>query len=119
MKSGFLFRGVNVVALVFAAAISTASVAAGEAPGVLLERYKCSICHADQEPKAGPAYVDIAAKYRGNPKAVSTVAAVVRSGAHGGGPWHMPPHPEVSEADATTLARYILSRRPQQSGTKE
>jgi cytochrome c551/c552 len=30
-------------------------------------------------------------------------------GAHSGGPWHMPPHPEVSKADAVTMARYILA----------
>jgi cytochrome c len=75
----------------------------------LLHEYKCYICHSDNEAKAGPAYVDVAAKYRNRPNAVATVAAVVRKGAHGGGPWHMPPHPEVSSADARTIANYILS----------
>lgn len=27
----------------------------------------------------------------------------------GEGPWHMPPHPEVSDADARRMVRYILS----------
>jgi cytochrome c551/c552 len=30
-------------------------------------------------------------------------------GSHGNGPWHMPPHPEVSDADAKAMVRYILS----------
>lgn len=75
----------------------------------LLQQYKCYICHADDETKAGPAYVDVAARYRGNPQAVAIVAEAVRKGAHSGGPWHMPPHPEVSSGDATKMARYILS----------
>ncbi len=75
----------------------------------LLQQYKCYICHADDETKAGPAYVDVAARYRGNPQAVAIVAGAVRKGAHSGGPWHMPPHPEVSSGDATKMARYILS----------
>lgn len=75
----------------------------------LLHNHKCYICHANDNAKAGPAYVDVAAKYRSNPKAVATVAAIIRKGAHSGGPWHMPPHPEVSAANARVMARYILS----------
>lgn len=75
----------------------------------LLHQYKCDLCHADREAKAGPAYVDVAAWYKGNPKAVTAVAAIVSKGEHGGGSWHMPPHPEVSNADAQAMARYILS----------
>ena len=75
----------------------------------LLHQYKCYICHADDETKTGPAYVDVAARYRGNPQAVALVSGVIRKGARSGGPWHMPPHPEISSRDATTMARYILS----------
>jgi cytochrome c len=92
-----------------------ALLAAGSARGQeskavpLMQDHKCYICHSNDAPKAGPAYVDVAAKYRGNAQAVSLVAATVRNGAHGGGPWHMPPHPEISRADARIIARYILS----------
>jgi cytochrome c len=89
--------------------MSAPSVARAEAPRALLQQYKCYMCHADAETKAGPAYVDVAAKYRGVPHAEAIVAAVVRKGLKGGGPWHMPPHPEVSTTDARTMARYILS----------
>jgi len=75
----------------------------------LMNQYRCYVCHADTEPKAGPAFADVAAAYRGKPKAQSTVAAVIRRGQHGGGPWHMPPHPEISAAEANTIARYILA----------
>lgn len=75
----------------------------------LLTQYKCYICHADREAKAGPPYADVAAYYRGRPNAVSTIALDIRRGLRGGSTWHMPPHPEVTEAEARAMARYIMS----------
>jgi cytochrome c len=98
------------LALIVVGAVSfgMGAVHAEDAPA-LLHKYKCYICHADSEPKAGPAYVDVAAVYRGNPKATAILVALIKKGAHGAGPWHMPPHPEVSDAEARKMARYILS----------
>lgn len=75
----------------------------------LLTQYKCYICHADRETKAGPAYADVAAYFRDRRDATATIAREIRRGLRRGGPWHMPPHPEVSPAEARTIARYILS----------
>lgn len=81
-----------------------------------LTQYRCYICHADQEALAGPAFADIAAVYRGERDAVRRMAGVIRAGASSGGPWHMPPHPEVSPRVAREMARYILSlERPPES----
>lgn len=77
----------------------------------LLNEHKCSICHADREPRTGPSYAEIAARYRGEPDAVDRIAARVTRGAHGSALWHMPPHPELSRAEARAIARYILSRK--------
>ena len=82
---------------------------AGPDAQTLLTHYKCYICHADRETKAGPAYVDVAARLRGNPDAVSVIALEIRRGLRRGGPWHMPPHPEVSMSEARTIGRYIMS----------
>ncbi len=92
-----------------AVVMSAVGIAHAQAPQELLQQYKCYLCHANDETRTGPAYVDVAGKYRGNPRALAIVAAVVRKGAHGPGPWHMPPHPEVSDVDAKKMARYILS----------
>ena len=86
-----------------------ANLSYADTPSVLLERYKCTICHTRDEPRTGPAFVDVAAKYRGDAKAPARLAREVASGTHGRGPWPMPPHPEVSAADARTMVRYILS----------
>jgi cytochrome c len=91
------------------AALPNAAWAAGATPQDLLEKYRCTICHAESEAGAGPAWTDIATRYRGKPQASKLIADKIRSGAHSGGPWHMPPHPEVSKADAATMARYILA----------
>jgi cytochrome c len=103
---------VNLVYPAFVAIMSSIGVATAQAPETLLQRYKCYICHADKEAKTGPAYADVAARYGGSPQAVTIVASILRKGAHGSGPWHMPPHPEVSDADAKRMARYILSLDP-------
>ena len=81
-------------------------------PQALLTHYKCYICHADRETKAGPAYVDVATQYRKTPDAISVIALEIRRGLRHGGPWHMPPHPEVSVAEARAMSRYIMSLRP-------
>lgn len=103
MRQTFAF-GALVVATHVAAAPPDAPAARA-----LLERYNCYLCHTDTEPKAGPAYADVATRYRGVPGTASMLVATIKRGSHGGGPWHMPPHPELSEADAKVMVRYILS----------
>jgi len=100
---------VKLVCLAFAAAACSVGVAQAQDPPVLLQSYKCYICHTNDESKTGPAYADVAARYRTNPRAVPILVATIKKGAHGAGPWHMPPHPEISDADADKMARYILS----------
>ena len=102
------------VLLVLAAVVSVVGVAQAQTrtsaqASQMLQRYKCYFCHADNDAKTGPAFVDIAATYKGKPQASALLAAAVRKGGHGSGPWHMPPHPEVSAADAKAMVRYILS----------
>jgi|GEM_PF-356468 len=95
------------VALLSGASLSFASETID--PQRLLHQYKCYICHADHEAKAGPAYADVAAQFHARRDAVSVISAEIRRGVRRGGPWHMPPHPEVSPRDARAMARYIMS----------
>lgn len=85
--------------------------AAEVAPQVLLEKYRCTVCHGERETLTGPAWIDVAEHYRAKSRAAQIVADKIRSGAHSGAPWHMPPHPEVSKSDAAAMARYILAIR--------
>lgn len=90
-------------------AVSGAVLAAAPPIESRLEQYRCTICHAERDWLAGPAWADIAQHYRGDKHAQEVVAARIRAGMHNGTLWHMPPHPEVSHADADAMARYILA----------
>jgi cytochrome c len=100
------------VVLILAVAACTAGAANAHQGQDLLTKYDCYICHADTQTKTGPAYVDVAVKYRRDPKAVATLTALVKQGAHGSGPWRMPPMPQVPDADARKIVDYILSLKP-------
>ena len=88
-------------------------------PPAALTQYRCYICHSDREALVGPAFADIAAVSRGTPDAVSKIAVHIRQGVKGGGPWHMPPHPEVSPEEARAMARYIMSLAPPKAAAQE
>ena len=101
-----------IAVLILALAAFTAGAAHAQEGKVLLQKYDCYICHADTETKTGPAFVDVAARFRRDPKAVATLAAMVKKGAHGSGPWRMPPMPQVPDADARKIVDYILTLKP-------
>ena len=98
--------------LTFALAAFMAGVAHAQDGKALLQRYDCYICHADAETKTGPAFVEVAARYRHDPKGAAALTATVKKGAHGSGPWRMPPMPQVPDADAQRIVDYILALKP-------
>ncbi|HEX9396510.1 MAG TPA: c-type cytochrome [Burkholderiales bacterium] len=78
----------------------------------LLERHACSGCHALDRRVVGPSFKEIAARYGSDAKAVAALIKKVRDGSRGTwGPVPMPPNSGVSEADARTLAGWILQQR--------
>jgi len=91
----------------FAAAV--VSVDAGASEPLARDR-GCLSCHAVQTKVVGPAYKDVAAKYAGQPDAEDRLVQKVLKG--GGGNWGfipMPPNTNVSDEEARTLVRWILS----------
>lgn len=76
----------------------------------LFKRSNCMACHALDQKRLGPSMKEVAAKYRGDAGAADRLAAKIRAG--GSGVWGempMPPQTQVSEADAKTLAEFVLS----------
>jgi cytochrome c551/c552 len=92
--------------------------AAADAPPALTH-YRCYVCHSDRDPLVGPAFADVASSYQGRADAVDQIAHDIRAGLRTGGPWHMPPHPEVSPAEARAMARYIMSLQPTPPATAQ
>jgi len=75
----------------------------------LAQSKNCLACHSVENKIVGPALKDIAAKYKGDGGAVATLAAKVKNGSSGAwGAIPMPPN-AVSEAEAETLVKWILS----------
>jgi cytochrome c len=70
----------------------------------------CMSCHAVDRKVLGPAFKDVAAKYKDDKGAVDTLAAKIMKGGSGvWGPVPMPANNQVSDADAKKLAAWVLS----------
>ena len=76
----------------------------------LVASLDCKSCHSIDRESVGPTYQSVAARYAGEPDVESRLAAKIIAG--GSGNWGeraMSPHPELAEADAREMVRYILS----------
>ncbi|HVV00932.1 MAG TPA: c-type cytochrome [Verrucomicrobiae bacterium] len=90
---------------------STAAPVATTAGAIeLATKYGCFGCHNTQMKIVGPAYRDIAAKYKNDPGAAAKIDEQIHKGGSGKwGPIIMPPFPQVTPAETKTLATWILS----------
>jgi len=76
----------------------------------LMKKNGCVACHAIDKKVVGPAYQDVAAKYKGDAGAAAKLADKVKKG--GGGVWGqipMPPNAQASDADIKELVAWVLS----------
>jgi Cytochrome c551/c552 len=97
-------------ALLFAASLATAPVALADAGQDLLQKNGCTACHAIDKKIIGPAYKDVAEKYRGDKGAAAKLEEKVKKGGSGvWGPVPMPPNTAVSDADIKADVAYVLS----------
>lgn len=77
----------------------------------LAKQKNCLACHATDKKLVGPSYKDVAAKYKGDKDAVAKLAKKIREG--GVGVWGqvpMPANPQVTEQEALSLAKWVLSQ---------
>jgi cytochrome c len=103
----------KIAAVVLAAAglVATGAVHA-DAGEDLLKKSGCTACHANDKKVVGPAYKDVAAKYKSDAAAATKLAEKVKKGGQGvWGPVPMPPNPAVSDADIKTMIAYVLARK--------
>ncbi len=76
----------------------------------LAKAKNCFACHTIESKLVGPAYKDVAKKYASDKGAADHLAKKIRAG--GSGVWGqipMPANPQVNEAEAATLAKWVLS----------
>ena len=94
-------------ALISAAVVATPALA----DQALAQSKNCMSCHAIDKKLVGPAYKDVAAKYKGDASAAAKLATKVQKGGAGvWGPVPMPANPQVNDADAKKLVAWILSQ---------
>jgi cytochrome c len=92
------------------AALLAAGAAQAQSAEDLLKKSGCTACHANDKKLVGPAYKDVAAKYKGDAKAAAMLAAKVKKG--GAGVWGqvpMPPNANVADADIGKMIAYVLA----------
>lgn len=88
--------------LATAASIAMLTAAAASAQQDLAQKSGCLTCHAVDTKKMGPAFKDIAAKYKGKADAEDKIVAEVS-----GGKGH--PAVKASPDDVKSLVKWILS----------
>ncbi|RIX45063.1 MAG: cytochrome C [Rhodocyclales bacterium GT-UBC] len=83
-----------------------------QASEAIVKKARCIACHTVDAKRVGPAYKDVAAKYRGDANAPGRLFEKVRAG--GSGNWGdvpMLPHPEdkISDDDLRAAIKWVLS----------
>jgi len=76
----------------------------------LAQKSGCTACHSIDKKIVGPAYKDVAAKYRGDKTAEAKLITKVEKG--GSGVWGqipMPPNTQVKPEDVKKLVEWVLS----------
>ncbi|HNQ04683.1 MAG TPA: c-type cytochrome [Thiobacillaceae bacterium] len=97
-----------VITGVAALALSAGLTSADE---TLARKNACMSCHQTAKKVVGPAFRDVARKYRGDARAEAHLLAVIKQG--GKGVWGdipMPPQPRISDADARRLVHWVLAQ---------
>ena len=98
-----------------AAAGDSAAKPAAAAPAAgngkeLIAKSDCLTCHKEDAKVIGPSYKEVAKKYEATDANVKLLAGKIIAGGQGvWGEIPMSAHPQVSQADAESMVRYILS----------
>ena len=90
---------------------ATQSLADAKAGEAVVKKSDCMLCHTVDKAVVGPAFKDIAAKYKGDKTAVVKLSEKVKKG--GGGVWgtnQMLPHPALSDAEIKSAVEWVLSQ---------
>lgn len=107
MKKTLMTMMGAVFALSMMAPASAADAAKAEA---LAKQHNCLQCHTADKKILGPAYKEVAKKYKGNKDAAAMLVKNVKVGSKGTwGQIPMPPNGKLSDADATVLVEWILA----------
>ncbi len=93
-----------------AAALVLGMSGVASADQALAQKNACMSCHGVDKKIVGPAFKEVAAKYKGDKGAEARLVAKVKAG--GKGVWGqvpMPPNPQVKDEDLHKIVAWVLS----------
>ena len=92
----------KLIAMMAVVSIGLGAASVADAQEALAKSSGCLNCHATDSKKVGPAFKEVAAKYKGKPDAEATLAAKLTSGKE---------HPAVKAGadDVKSLVKWVLS----------
>ncbi|MFA6040695.1 MAG: c-type cytochrome [Methylophilus sp.] len=92
-------------------ALSCLNALAADPAQALAQKSGCLNCHGVSNKILGPAYTDVAAKYKGDKTAEARLIAKVKAG--GSGAWGTMPmpanSPQVKDEDIKTIVKWVLT----------
>jgi cytochrome c len=100
----------NKLVITAAATALLAMSGVASADQALAQKNACMSCHGVDKKIVGPAFKEVAAKYKGDKSAQANLVGKVKNG--GKGVWGqvpMPPSPQVKDEDANKIVAWILS----------
>ena len=100
-------RMITYLSVVAGLVVASSAVATDMPPRA--QKNKCTACHAIDKKLVGPAWMDVAKKYKGDTGAAARLVAKITKG--GSGVWGavaMPPQAAAPAADIKELVKFIL-----------
>ena len=111
MKRHLLWHSVSFIAALFVTQAANAALDKTSAEA-MMKKDGCIACHAIDKKVVGPAYQEVAAKYKADKDALAKLSDKVKKG--GTGVWGqipMPPNVQVPDADIKELVSWILTQK--------
>lgn len=77
----------------------------------LAQKKNCLACHAIDKKVVGPSYKEVAKKYAGQDVNAKLSTKIMKGGSGTWGAIPMPANPQVNQAEADSLVKWILSMK--------
>lgn len=94
--------------MIAASLMAGGSAMATDMPAIA-KKNECNDCHAIDKKVVGPAWMDVAKKYKGDTTAAAKLDTKIAKGGSGAwGSMPMPPNPKITDAERKQLVGFIL-----------
>ncbi|MEZ2742167.1 c-type cytochrome [Paenalcaligenes hominis] len=99
--------------LVFGASVAKAEAASFEKVQEILQKNACLACHQVDNKVVGPAYKEVAEKYKDDPANAELLTKHIKEGSQGvWGAIPMPPNVGITDEDLTVVVDWLMAGAP-------